>query len=146
MTVWLSSPALLWLAGALVLALAELVAPGFFLIFLATGAAVTGVVTLAVGAPLFVQVIVFAVATTGAVAMGYRWYRRSPVPSADPLLNNRAARLVGELVEVTEPIVNGVGRVRVADGVWPARGPDAVGGTRMRVVGESGGELVVEPA
>jgi membrane protein implicated in regulation of membrane protease activity len=143
---WLEQGATAWLILALVLALAEVLAPGFFLIFVAGGAAITGAVLLMLpGQPLLVQVLIFAVATAAVMAVGHRWYRKT-APSEDPLLNDRAARLIGEVVEVTVPIASGVGRVRVGDGAWPARGPDAPVGAKMRVVSAASGELVVEPA
>jgi membrane protein implicated in regulation of membrane protease activity len=48
-------------------------------------------------------------------------------------------------VEVTEAIENGHGRVRVADGAWPARGPDAPVGARVRITGIEDGALVTKP-
>jgi len=136
-----------WLIGALALTIAELIAPGFFLIFLAVGAGVTGAVLLMLpgGLPVMVEVVIFAAATAAALMVGRRWYRRSPVPTEDPLLNDRSARLVGEIVEVTEAIVGGAGRVRVGDGAWTARGPDTPAGARVRVVAATSGELIVEP-
>ena len=136
-----------WLIAAFVLAIAELVAPGFFLIFIAAGAAITGLALLLLPdlSPL-VEAVIFAVATALTVGIGRRWYRRSPIATQDPLLNDRAARLIGEIVEVCEPIRDGSGRVRVGDGAWPARGPDSPVGARMRVVAAGSGELVVEPA
>ena len=143
---WLEQGATAWLIAGLLLILAEVIAPGFFMIFVGAGAVVTGLVLFVVPPlPLLAQVGIFAVATAATIALGYRWYRKS-APSQDPLLNDRGARLVGELVTVSEPITLGVGRVRVGDGAWPARGPDAPLGAKMRVVGESSGELLVEPA
>jgi len=143
---WFEQSPTVWLVAALLLGVAELIAPGFFLIFLAAGATVTGFVLLALPAqPLLVQAAIFAIATAASAVVGYRWYRRN-APTEDPLLNDRAARLIGEVVTVTEPISAGSGRVRVGDGAWPARGPDAPLGAKMRVIGESSGELLVEPA
>jgi hypothetical protein len=143
---WLEQGATAWLAAALLLGVAELIAPGFFLIFLALGAGITGFVLLALpDQPVLVQAAIFAIASAAAAAIGYRWYRRT-APNADPLLNDRAARLIGEVVTVTEPISAGSGRVKVGDGAWPARGPDAPLGAKVRVVGEHSGELLVEPA
>lgn len=143
----LANPGLAWLILAAALALTELLVPGIFLVFVAAGAALTGVVTLAIPdfATLF-QVAVFIVATCAAVAFGRRWYAKSNVPTADPLLNDRVARLVGEVVTVVEPIEAGRGRVRVGDGEWLAHGPDAPAGARVRIVGGTGGSLSVEPA
>jgi len=143
---WLEQGATLWLVAALVLGVAELIAPGFFLIFLAVGAGATGFVLLALpGQPILVQAAIFAAASAAAAIIGYRWYRKT-APTEDPLLNDRAARLIGQVVTVTEPISAGSGRVKVGDGAWPARGPDAPLGAKVRVVGQSSGELIVEPA
>jgi membrane protein implicated in regulation of membrane protease activity len=136
----------LWLAGALLLAIAELIAPGFFMIFLAAGAVLTGLATLIVpGTPLILQALFFALFTGGAVGLGRRWYRQGATP-ADPLLNDRAARLIGTTAEVCEPIVAGKGRVRVGDGAWIAQGADAEAGAIVRITGASGAVLQVEPA
>ena len=125
----LAVPGLAWLILAALLAIAELLVPGVFLVFIAAGAAVTGIVTLLVPAfDLVFEVFLFAGASAAAVAVGRRWYRTNPVPSEDPLLNDRVARLIGQVVTVVEPIVAGQGRVKVGDGEWLANGPDTPAG------------------
>lgn len=142
----LDQPALAWLAFAAVLAIVELLVPGIFLVFIAAGAAVTGLVIFAVpGLPLFAQIGLFAVASAIAVGVGRRWYANNPVESSDPLLNDRLARMIGEVVTVAEPIVSGRGRVRVGDGEWPAQGADAPAGAQVRIAGAKGNILEVEP-
>ncbi|MCW3836735.1 NfeD family protein [Sphingomonas canadensis] len=146
MTEILETPGLSWLILAGVLARVELLVPGIFLVFVAAGAAVTGAaVLLFPGMSFFAEMALFAVATATAVAIGRRWYLRNPVPSADPLLNDRAARLVGETVPVVEAIVDGHGRVKVGDGEWLAHGPDVPAGARVRITGADGATLTVEP-
>jgi len=143
----LAMPGLAWLILAAVLAIVELIVPGIFLVFVAAGAAVAGVVTLIVpGFALTFQVMVFIIASAVAVALGRKWYLENPVPSADPLLNDRVARLIGEVVTVVEPIEAGAGRVRVGDGEWLAHGPDTPAGAKVRIVGARGLSLDVEPA
>jgi inner membrane protein len=136
-----------WLAAALALGLAELAVPGVFLVFLAIGAAITGVLALALPElPTAAQLGAFAAWSTAAVLIGRRWYVDYPVASEDALLNDRGARLVGRQVVVAAAITGGCGRVRLGDGEWPARGPDAAVGTAMRVAGVEGATLLVEPA
>ncbi|MDG2532707.1 NfeD family protein [Sphingomonas sp. HITSZ_GF] len=143
----LAVPGLAWLILAALLAIAELLAPGIFLVFIAAGAAVTGIVTLLVpNFDLMFEVFLFAASSAAAVAVGRRWYRRNPVPSEDPLLNDRVARLIGQVVTVVEPIASGQGRVKVGDGEWLANGPDAPAGAKVRITGARGGSLDVEPA
>ena len=68
----------------------------------------------------------------------------NPIGSNDPALNDRAARMIGEIVTAVEPIDASHGRVKVGDGVWSARGATAAIGDRVRVVGLDGGVLIVE--
>lgn len=143
---WLGNAGVLWLIAAVLLAGTELLVPGIFLVFLALAAAITGAITLFVpDTPVGVQLISFAAWALLTVLIGKRWYREYPVESADPLLNDRVARLIGEVVTVSQAIEGGSGRVRVGDGEWPARGPDAVAGARVRVIGADGTTLRVEP-
>ena len=146
MSDWFSDQAgFIWLIVAALLAICELMIPGVYLTFLALGAAATGVLALvfpelgAIG-----QFISFAAWSTVAVLVGKRWYGANPVPSADPDLNNRAARMIGQSVTVVEAISGGSGRVRVGDGEWPADGPDLAAGEKARIVAVRGGVVVVE--
>ncbi len=133
-----------WLALGLVLAIAEMAIPGVFLIWLAGAALITGVVSwlVPIGVPL--QVMMFAVLAIVSVFAGKRYLRDNPIAAADPMMNDRGARLVGESVVVTHVIEGGTGRVKLGDTEWLVRGPDAEPGTRMRVTGNDGAVLLVE--
>jgi membrane protein implicated in regulation of membrane protease activity len=133
-----------WMILAMLLGISEIVVPGIFLIWIAIAAAVTGAVTLLTGIALPAQIVLFAVMCLVSTWAGRRWYAGNPVASTDPLLNDRAARLIGETVTVVEAIADGHGRVKVGDGVWNARGPNADVGAKVRVVGAEGTALRVE--
>ncbi len=135
----------LWLLAAVLLGIAEVIAPGVFLIWLAAAAALTGLATLLLGIELPFQLVLFTLFSIAAVYGGRRWYLSNPVESSDPLLNDRAARLRGETLTVVSAIENGRGRVRVGDSVWACKGPDAPEGAPVRVVGADGACLRVEP-
>ena len=140
-------PGALWLAAAVLLGIGELAIPGVFLIFLAIAAAVTGVATLVLAdLPIAAQLLSFAIWSGVTVAIGKRWYRDYPVESADPKLNDRVARLIGEIVVVSDAIADGEGRVRIGDGTWSAHGPDLPAGAKARIVAVAGSTLIVEPA
>ena len=62
----------------------------------------------------------------------------------DVLLTFLWAQSIGRTVPVVEAIAGGEGKVRIADSVWPARGPDCDAGSWVKVVGSDGGFLVVE--
>jgi membrane protein implicated in regulation of membrane protease activity len=137
----------LWLLVAVLLAGAELALPGVFLVFLGVAAAIVSAATFILpDLPIAAQLGAFAMWSVVAVLIGRRWYLDYPVDTSDPLLNDRSRRLVGETVIVADPIIAGRGRVRVGDGEWPAAGPDAPTGARMRIISVASGIVVVEPA
>ena len=139
-------PHWLWLGAAALLAILEIVIPGTFLfISLAAAALLTGLLALILGVDAPFQIALFTLLSLAAVWVGRRLYERNPVKSSDPMLNERTARLIGETVTVVAAIEHGEGRVRVADGVWSARGPDAPVGAQMRVTGTDGNCLQVIP-
>ena len=136
----------LWLIAGVVLAIAELVIPGVFLIWLGAAALVTGMIALAAPLTMPGEFGLFAILSTVAVLGGRTVMARMPILSDDPLLNERTARLVGRKVVVADAIVGGEGRVRVGDGIWPATGPDSPIGTVVEIVGADGTRLAVVPA
>jgi inner membrane protein len=144
---WLNSlePHWFWLILAALLGTAEILVPGFFLIWFAVAAAVTGVVAFFLPISLTAQGLLFAALAVASVYAGRRWFVQNPIESDDPKLNDRGARLTGEIVTVVEAITNGRGRVKVGDSVWNARGADAPGGAQVRVTGSDGALLLVEP-
>lgn len=134
-----------WLALGLLLGIAEIVMPGIFLIWIATAAVLTGIAALLLPFPVSGQIVLFAALCIGATWAGRKLYARDPGASQDPLLNDRTARLVGELVTVSEPIHAGRGKVRVGDSEWLCRGDDCEAGSQVRVTGAQGAVLIVEP-
>lgn len=141
-TTW--EPHWAWLALGLVLAVGEMTIPGVFLIWMAGAAVITGLVTWLLPISFALQVVLFAVLSVGAVFMGRNWLRANPIEPADPLMNDRGARAIGETVVVTQVIEGGEGRVKLGDSEWIAKGPDAEPGTRMRVAAHNGSVLMVE--
>jgi membrane protein implicated in regulation of membrane protease activity len=138
-------PHWLWLIAAAALGIAELIVPGVFLIWIAAAAAGTGLLTLLFGVGVAFQFALFALLSIASVYAGRRWYAAHPVATSDPLLNNRAARLIGRTVTVVAAIEHGEGRVKVGDSVWNGRGPDCEAGRQVRIVGAQGTCLIVEP-
>jgi membrane protein implicated in regulation of membrane protease activity len=135
-----------WLGAGLLLATAEIMLPGVFLIWLGAAALLTGVLSLALPLPIGIEFAIFAIAAIASVFAGRRWFAANPIASTEPLLNERMVRMVGETVIVTDPITGGRGRARVGDGEWIVEGPSAERGTRVRVTQVRGSILVVEPA
>ena len=139
-------PAWLWLIGGVLLLIAELIAPGFSLVFVGAAAIITGLVGLLLGLPLAPQFALFAVLAFLAIRVGgRRAYASRYDYSADPLLNDRVGRLLGRVVVVSAAVDTHGGRVRVGDSEWSARGGPAAVGERVRIVDVEGNCLKVEP-
>ena len=138
-------PGWLWMIGGVLLLIAEIIAPGFFLVWIGAAAVITGIFALAFGIGTAGQLALFALYSGIAVYVARRWYVARPVASEDPALNDRTARLIGRLVTVVEAVDAHNGRVRVADGEWSARGGPAAPGERVRITGVDGNCLTVEP-
>jgi hypothetical protein len=138
-------PAWLWLIGGILLLIAEVIAPGFFLIFIGAAGIATGLLSLLLHVPLALQLGVFAVLAFLAVRVGgRRFYATRYDYTSDPLLNDRVGRLLGKVVVVVQPVDANGGRVRVGDGEWSARGGPAGVGERVRIVDVEGNCLKVE--
>ena len=139
-------PEWLWLIGGVVLLIAELIAPGFFLVFIGGAAIATGIAALLLPLPVALQLALFALVAILAVRIGgRRAYSMRYDYSSDPFLNDRSKRLLGKVVVAAAAIDRNGGQVRVGDSVWPARGGPAAEGDRVRIVDVEGNCLKVEP-
>ena len=138
-------PGWLWLIGGVVLLIAEVIAPGFFLVFIGAAAMAAGLFTLLFSLGVASQLTLFVIYAIIAVMIGRKVYANAAVDSSDPLLNDRAARLIGKSVTVIEAVDEHSGRVRVGDGEWSARGGPGSPGERVRITGVEGNCLLVEP-
>ena len=137
-------PGWLWAITGVILLIAEVVAPGFFLVFIGAAAIATGLFAVLFDLGLAAQLGLFAVYSLVFVLVFKRWYGEPAGPAADALLNDRAAQLIGRSVEVVEAVDDHRGRVRVGDSEWSARGGPASPGDRVRVASVDGNCLIVE--
>jgi hypothetical protein len=138
-------PVWLWLIGGVVLLIAEVIAPGFFLMFIGAAAIATGLLALLLPVGIPAQLALFAILALIIIRVGgRRAYAMRYDYSADPLLNDRVGRLLGRVVVVSQPVDANGGRVRVGDGEWSARGGPAAVGERVRIVDVDGNCLKVE--
>lgn len=134
----------LWMIAGATLGIAEMLVPGVFLIWIGAAAVLTGVLALLLPIGAIPQFLIFAVASVAAIYAGRKYLTHNPIVSADPMLNDKSARLVGSIVTAVEPVDALQGRVKVGDGVWSAKGAEAAVGDRLRVTATDGGVLVVE--
>ncbi len=134
-----------WILGLLLLAI-EVLAPGFFFLWFGIAALLIGASALLFEWPWQLQVVGFVVLSLVAALVGRKLAGSADIQTSDPNLNLRANRLHGRTFLLSEPIVEGAGRVRIDDSVWQVRGPDAPAGARVTVTGADGTVLIVDRA
>jgi inner membrane protein len=141
-------PWIWWVAGLVLLA-AEMIVPGFFLVWIGLAALAVGILSLLLWDAGFwiweVQLIVFAALSVASTFVGRRLTLRHDATD-EPFLNQRGASLVGRTATLSEPITEGRGRIRLDDTIWQVMGPDLPAGTRVRVIASTGRDLTVEAA
>ena len=136
-----------WAALALLLFAAEALAPGAFMLWLGFAAVAVFLAVLVLpGIPLLAQAAAFVVLSFVSIQVYRRWFRRREERSDQPLLNRRAQALVGRVVPLEQGIVNGRGRVQIADAYWDVSGPELPAGAAVRIVAAHGMTLEVREA
>ena len=133
----------LWLILGCILVSAELLVPGYFMMWIGGAALVTGFATALLPLGDTVQIGMFGVVAIAAVYVGRRFFSLN-ASSADSNLNNRAARMIGATGTVVEAIDAGRGRVKIGDSVWNASGADTAIGTKVRITGLDAGTVQIE--
>jgi len=136
----------IWAIGGVLLLIAEVIAPGFFLIFVGVAAILTGLFTLLFDLGTGPQLALFAIYAVLTVMIGKRWYGEPHGGDQRHSINDPAKRLVGRSVTAVTDIDDHGGRVRVGDGEWNARGGPGAVGDRLTVTGVEGSCLIVEPS
>jgi len=137
-----------WWILALILLGLEVMAPGTFFLWFGMSAFVIGTISLAVGpeSKLWVwqtQMIGFVVLSLVSAVAGKRYFNRPTNDFEDPFLNDRGQQMVGRTAVLSEPILEGQGRVRFGETTWRLNGPDLPAGARVRVVDAQSNTLIV---
>ena len=139
--------AVTWAVVALLLLAAETLAPGAFMLWLGFAAAAVFVLVLVLpDLPVLAQVVAFLGLSFLSIQVYRTRFRGRSRESDQPMLNRRAEQLIGRVVPLERAIVNGSGRVQIADAYWDVAGPDLPAGSVVRVVAVDGMTLKVQAA
>jgi membrane protein implicated in regulation of membrane protease activity len=133
----------LWLIAACVIAIVELMLVGsYYLLAVAAGAAIVGIVTMSMNLSTTAQWLTFALAT--AVAATQMRYLRSPTKNNPP---DDVSHMVGSLVSVVEAVAPR-GRVAYKSVTWAAEYKNSQdtleAGASARIVRVHGSTLYIE--
>ncbi|MGZ5006594.1 MAG: NfeD family protein [Methylobacter sp.] len=134
-----------WWVLALVLLVVELLAPGFFFLWMAASGFITGCLLLlmpAIGSEL--QVAIFSVLSVVLITLWKLYGKKHPITTDHPLLNKRGAQYIGRVFNLYKPIENGEGKIKVDDSIWKVHGEDCDIHTRVKVIAVRGTVFDVE--
>jgi hypothetical protein len=133
-----------WWILAVALVILEVFAPGAFFLWLGIAAGVVGaVVYLMPSLGWEYQVLAFSLLSVISIIVWRRFFRTQPSDTDQPNLNRRGEQYVGRLFTLNEPIVDGLGKIRVDDSTWKIRGEDCPVGSQVEVTGVDGTILKV---
>lgn len=134
-----------WWILAVALLVLEAFAPGTFFLWMGIAAGVVGLLLLVMpGMGWEYQIVIFAVLSVVSIVVWRHYFRKHPVVTDQPALNRRGEQYVGRTFTLTDPIVNGLGKIRVDDTTWKIEGADCEAGSHIKVVGVDGVLLKVE--
>lgn len=124
-----------WWILAVALVVIEILLPSFFALWLAIAAALTGLLLLVFPALGWEwQLLVFALFSVISIIAWRRFYQKHPIKTDEPMLNRRGEGYVGRELTLSQPIVDGIGKIRLDDSTWKIQGPDCPAGSKVRII------------
>jgi inner membrane protein len=134
-----------WLIAAVVMIVIEMLLPAAYFLWMGISAFVVGLLVYVVPTmPLLIQVVIFGVLSVVTLLLYKRHQKLNPIENDEPNLNRRGEQYVGRTFTLEEPIVNGVGKVKVDDSIWKVKGSDMPAGMKVRVLSVDGTVFNVE--
>ena len=134
-----------WWVLALVFLVIEILAPGFFFLWMAVSGFITGaMVWLIPSAGMNEQILVFSILSVITIT-AWRFYgKKHPTETDQPLLNKRGVQYIGRVFNLYQAIENWQGKIKVDDTIWKVHGEDCDIKTRVKVIASRGTVFDVE--
>jgi inner membrane protein len=125
-----------WLIIAVILICLEMLITGtYYFIWMGVSAAIVGCIMFFVPTLTWLsQVIIFTLLSVLTIIIFRIYQKQNPVVRDQPALNRRGEQYIGRVFTLEEPIVNGVGKVKVDDSTWKVSGEELSAGTRVKVI------------
>jgi len=136
-----------WLVLAVVLVIVEILVAGTFFLWMSISALAVGLVLLVLpGISWQMQLTLFAIISIVSIILSRIWLAKHHRDEPPSTLNRRGSQYIGRHFTLTDPIVDGVGRLNIDDTVWRVSGPDLDSGVQVVVEGMEGTILHVKQA
>lgn len=137
-----------WFGLAVFLGILEIsLGTSFFLLWLGLSATTVGVVlALFPNMHWQYQGLLFALQSIGCIIFWHMHLKHNLNETTDePRLNRRSEQYIGRILTLHEPIINGLGKVKVDDSTWKVEcDEDLPENTKVKVIGVDGVLLKVE--
>lgn len=135
-----------WIGLAALLFIIEILTGTGFLLWLGLSSLCVGLLLLLFNAiTISFQLILFAFISILTALLWRSYLHYYPVKTDKPKLNKRTEQYLGRVFTLDEPIVNGMGTVRVDDSVWRVQCNEDVSiGNQIRITGADGVILIAE--
>ncbi len=134
-----------WWVLAVALLTLEMLVPGFFFMWMAAAAFVTGSVLLAV--PIMapdMQLFIFSVLSVASILVWRRYCKKNLTETDRPHLNKRGSQYIGQAFTLHDEIVNNQGKLMIDGITWRLKGPNTPPGKKVRIIAVVGTQLQVE--
>ena len=135
-----------WLTIAAILIFLEILSPGVFFLWLGLAAGMVGIIMAIIPDISWqIQFILLAVFSITSLIV-WRIFAKifSSQEASVSHLNRRAEQYIGRTFTLVEPIVNGIGKIKVDDSTWRVKGEDAPLGTQVKTIAVDGIVFEVE--
>ncbi len=133
-----------WVAAIFLLAI-EMLSAGFFFLWMAVSAFITGGLLLIV--PIIsveIQLFIFSILSICSVIVWKRYMVKHPIKTDHPHLNQGSSQYIGHTFTLIEAIENGWGKIKVNDSRWKVEGKDYPVGTKVKIMAMDGNFFKVE--
>lgn len=135
-----------WWVFALVLIIVEVLVAGTFFLWMGISAAMVGLILYLIpGLNWQIQMGLFAFFSIASIIVSRIWLSKHARAEPRSTLNRRGSQYIGRQFTLSEPIINGIGRIHVDDTIWRISGPDMEAGTKIVIDGMEGTILHVKP-
>ncbi len=128
-----------WWVFALLLLVLEVLSPAAFFLWMGISAALVGLLMLILPSTGWeIQLILFSVLSVVSIVLWRKRLQKEPTPTDRPNLNRRGQQYVDRTFTLEEPVIDGLGKIKVDDSTWKISGEDCDAGTRIQITGVNG--------
>ncbi|MCF6301213.1 MAG: NfeD family protein, partial [Proteobacteria bacterium] len=114
-----------WMSFAVAILVIEMLIGSYYLLWVSFSAFITGLAEWLFGMGWQAQFTVFTVISIISVIAWHEYDKRRDKTPTRPNLNKRGHQYVGRTFQLSQAILNGVGKIKVDDSTWKVKGEDS---------------------